>query len=114
MLSKTLLTKAGATVAEAEDGLKAIDAVTKSMKDGEPFDLVLLDMQMPKLDGYQTATQLRAMGFNDAIVALTAEAMQGDMVRCLSSGCNDYLSKPIDVKQLLAMVRRFVTSKPVS
>ncbi len=107
LLSKTLLVKAGATVAEAEDGLKAVDAVARSMAAGEPFDLILLDMQMPKLDGYQTATHLRAMGYNRAIVALTAEAMQGDMVRCLSSGCNDYLSKPIDVKQLLSMVRRF-------
>ena len=77
---------------------------------GESYDLILLDMQMPKLDGYQTAEQLRRMGFSAPIIALTADAMQGDMSRCIEQGCNDYLSKPIHKATMLQMVSRYVGS----
>lgn len=61
-------------------------------------------MQMPRLDGYQTAALLRTMGYRSPIVALTADAMQGDMDRCLANGCNVYLSKPIEAARLVATV----------
>lgn len=103
-LTKRFLTGAGATGTEAEDGEVAVGAVTAAMEVQSPFDLVLLDMQMPKLDGYATAKILRKLGFQNPIVALTADAMQGDMNRCIESGCNDYLSKPIDRALLLNLV----------
>ncbi|WP_145348518.1 PAS domain-containing protein [Rosistilla ulvae] len=111
-LSRRLLTKAGAEVDEAEDGQVALTMVREKLARDEWYDLVLLDMQMPRLDGYQTAQQLRKLGFAGPIIALTADAMQGDMTRCIECGCNDYLSKPINVQRLTSMVHRFTTSPP--
>lgn len=107
-LSNRLLSRSGAKVDEAEDGEIALQLVTESMDRGKPYDLILLDMQMPKLDGYQTATKLRRLGFDSPIIALTADAMQGDMRRCLACGCNAYLSKPIDRQKLLDMVIQYI------
>jgi PAS domain S-box-containing protein len=111
-LTKRLLTKAGASVALAEDGEQALEYVMNlSSEQREKLDLVLLDMQMPRLDGYETARALRKMGFLKPIIALTADAMHGDMSRCIESGCDSYLSKPIDAKTLVDTVMRY-TSKP--
>jgi len=104
LLAGHLLRRAGADVAFAEDGLEATEIIQSSMGTDSPFDLVLMDMQMPRMDGYHAAEALREMGFNNPIIALTADAMQGDMARCLSSGCNAYLSKPIDADELLKVV----------
>lgn len=110
-LSKRILTKAGASVDEAEDGQLALDFVRQRLDKADPPDLILLDMQMPNLDGYQTSAALRGLGFAGPIVALTADAMQGDMNRCLEAGCNDYLSKPIDAGLLVSLVHQFTQAK---
>ncbi len=107
-LSKTFLTRAGASVDEAEDGQIAIEKMELRLGQGSSYDLILLDMQMPKLDGYGTAKALRRLGFSGPIIALTADAMQGDMTRCLAAGCNDYLSKPIDKQAMLEKVKRYL------
>jgi CheY-like chemotaxis protein len=109
-LSRRILSKAGANVDEAEDGQLALDFIHNRLAEGNPFDLILLDMQMPRLDGYETAKRLRASGFVGPIIALTADAMQGDMNRCLEAGCNDYLSKPIDAARLVQLVREMTGS----
>ncbi|WP_419581343.1 response regulator [Stieleria magnilauensis] len=109
LLSKHILQKSGARITEANDGLKALEAVAATESNGEAFDIVLLDMQMPNLDGYETAGRLRARGFTNPIIALTADAMQGDMKRCVDSGCDDYLSKPIDADQLIRKIRQFLS-----
>ncbi|MCB9940642.1 MAG: PAS domain S-box protein [Planctomycetaceae bacterium] len=108
-LAKHFLNKAGADVIMAEDGEKAVQLV-EQMNDGElaHVDLILLDMQMPRLDGYQTASKLRNMNYRKPIIALTADAMQGDMSRCLTSGCDAYLSKPIDATRLLDLVVEYL------
>ncbi|WP_182868260.1 PAS domain S-box protein [Stieleria mannarensis] len=113
-LSKRILTNAGAVVEECEDGLLAVEHVSECLGNGSCPDLVLLDMQMPKLDGYSTARKLRAIGYNAPIIALTADAMQGDMNKCLQAGCNDYLSKPIDAKKLLRLVRQMIRQTDTS
>lgn len=109
-LSKHLLTNAGATVEEAEDGLQAVDRIKTDNRSTGTIDIVLLDMQMPNLDGYRTARRLRELGFTKPIVALTADAMQSDRDRCLKAGCNDFLSKPIDAEKLIRMVSRLTKS----
>jgi len=111
-LSKRILSKAGATVEECEDGQFAVEHIERAMQTNSLPDLILLDMQMPNLDGYQTARKLRELGYDGPVVALTADAMQGDMDRCLQAGCNDYLSKPIDSGRLLQMVAA-MTTKPL-
>lgn len=110
-LSKHILTRAGATVEEAEDGQEAVDRIRRGVQHDELPDIVLLDMQMPTLDGYQTANQLRRLGFTGPIIALTADAMQGDMNRCIEAGCNDYLSKPIDKIRMLRLVAEMTAAR---
>jgi len=108
-LSKHILSKAGATVEECEDGQLAVEHIDKVIMTDKCPDLILLDMQMPNLDGYQTARKLRELGYVGPIIALTADAMQGDMNECIASGCNDYLSKPIDASRMLQLVCKFTT-----
>ncbi len=109
-LATRLLSKAGAEITEAEDGQHAVEIVQEILANHHPLDLILLDMQMPRLDGYRTAEQLRRLGYSGPIIALTADAMQGDMNRCIKCGCNDYLSKPIDQVSLLRMAKRLTSA----
>jgi PAS domain S-box-containing protein len=99
------LNKAGATVTLVENGQLAVEAVAEAARKGEPYDLVLMDMQMPVLDGYTAAGRLRELGFTGAVIALTAHAMEGDRERCLAAGCDDFVPKPIDRLMLLETVR---------
>ena len=108
-LSKYILTRSGATVKECEDGLIAVEHVSTCLNEGNGPDLILLDMQMPNLDGYATAKRLRSLGYKGPIIALTADAMQSDMNKCLEVGCDDYLSKPIDKAQMLKKVAELTT-----
>ena len=99
-LIRLVLRRAGAAVTCAADGQECLDLTAET-----DFDLVLLDMQMPVLDGYQTADRLRTRGFEAPVIALTAHAMRGDDRRCLEAGCSGYLCKPIDIDRLLTTVR---------
>jgi CheY-like chemotaxis protein len=108
-----LLRKAGAQVTVAENGRRAVDAVWAARDAGCPFDLVLMDMQMPVMDGYVATSTLRTGGYAGPIVALTANAMPTDRQKCLDAGCDEYLSKPIDRKTLIESARRLLTpSRP--
>ncbi len=98
----TILRVAGAEVAVAENGRLAVERAT-----AERFDLILMDMQMPEMDGYQAARQLRAQGLTTPILALTAHALSSDRQRCLQAGCDEYLTKPVDRAKLIATVARF-------
>ncbi|MEM7309608.1 MAG: ATP-binding protein [Planctomycetota bacterium] len=98
-----LLRESGATVAEAGNGLEVINTIQAA---AEPPDLVLLDMQMPILDGYSTAKRLRTLGFEAPIIALTAYAMAGDQAKCRKAGCDDFLTKPIDPDVFALLVRK--------
>lgn len=96
--------KPGASVEIAENGQIAVDRVRQAKDSGAPFDLVLMDMQMPVLDGYQATQTLREMGFDLPIIALTAHAMSGERERCIEASCDDYATKPIDHPKLLHML----------
>ena len=103
-----VLKKAGAEVEGAEDGRQAVAAVATA--DPE-FDIVLMDVQMPIMDGHQATRELRRLGYTRPIIALTAHAMAEDRERCFAAGCDDYLSKPIDRQQLLYAVASWVNKK---
>jgi CheY-like chemotaxis protein len=115
-----ILRKAGAQVALAENGQVALDAVCAAASaagpppQSEPFDVILMDMQMPVMDGYEATRQLRSMGYRGPIVALTAHAMSQDRQKCLDAGCDDYLPKPVERSKLLETVARHlaVSSHP--
>jgi CheY-like chemotaxis protein len=106
-ISQHFLEKAGARVAIAEDGQQGIDAAIAARDAGQPFDLIVMDMQMPNVDGLEATAQLRSAGIEWPIVALTADAMKGDRDKCLNGGCDDYLSKPIDHAKLVNMVAKY-------
>jgi len=78
---------------------------------GEPFDVVLMDIQMPVMDGYTATEELRQRGFDLPIIALTANALSEDRRRCLKSGFTDFASKPVDRQQLMELVSGAVTVK---
>ncbi len=94
-LIQTFLQRDGATVVIASDGRAGVDVIEAVRDDDDAFDLVLMDMQMPVLDGYGATRRLRASGFAHPIIALTAYATSGDRARCLEAGCDDFLTKPI-------------------
>ncbi len=98
------LEEAGAQVEIADDGAAAVNAVRMVAERGSPFEVVVMDMQMPTLDGYDAARQLRELSYEGVVIAVTAHAMPGDRRRCLDAGCDDYLSKPIDRARLVEMI----------
>ncbi len=111
-----LLKKAGAEVFLAQNGQEAVDKVLGGARgqpsEGQgpvpPFDLILMDIQMPVMDGYEAAHRLRQGGFTGPIIALTAHAMPQDVRRCVEVGCDFHLSKPIDRGVLIETIARFL------
>jgi PAS domain S-box-containing protein len=103
---RRMLEDAGATVAVVDNGVRAIEEAQAAERSGAPFDLILMDMQMPVLNGFDATARLRSGGCLTPIVALTAAAMHGDRERCLAAGCDDYLPKPIDRHMLLNVLSR--------
>ena len=106
-LINLILTKAGCTVTEAVNGKIGSDLALEYK-----FDLILMDMQMPVMDGYQATRRLRSEGYKGPIMALTANAMASDRELCEDAGCDDFLAKPVDIDELLATVSKYITPKP--
>jgi len=107
-LISVVLEKAGAVVEVAENGQIAYDKAIEAWKARQPFDVILMDMQMPVMDGYQSTVRLRQDGYPGPIIALTANAMEGDRDKCLEAGCNDYAAKPIKWAGLLDVIERLI------
>lgn len=102
-----ILKKAGAEVTVCENGQLGFDEAMRCWREETPFDVILMDMQMPVLDGYQATTMLRDEGYERPIIALTAHAMAHDRQRCLDAGCDEYNTKPIDRKKLIELVGEY-------
>ena len=96
-----LLGRLGATVETVENGDEAVKRV---LQGGLTIDLVLMDMQMPVMDGWEATRQLRNAGCQVPVLALTANAMPGDRAACLEAGCDDYLAKPVRREALAAAI----------
>jgi CheY-like chemotaxis protein len=106
-----LLERAGHTVVSVNNGRAALDALEK-----ESFDLVLMDIQMPELDGLSATTELRARearnGGHVLVVAMTAHAMAGDRERCLAAGMDGYIAKPVQARELLDLIDSLTGAGP--
>ncbi len=107
-----ILEKAGHRVAIAENGRVALRLLSE-----QPFDLILMDVQMPEMDGFEATALVRALekrtGRHIPIIAMTAHAMAGDRERCIAAGMDSYLSKPVTASALLELVTQFGESSPV-
>jgi CheY-like chemotaxis protein len=115
LVAARMLTGFGITASVVADGVQAV-AIVKQQR----FDLILMDCQMPELDGYEATRAIRAWEASTAalqgapripIVAMTANAMQGDREKCLAAGMDDYLSKPIKREVLSAALQRWLDAK---
>ena len=112
-LIRLVLRRAGLTVDEAENGQEAVLMVEKAR-----YNAILMDMQMPVLDGYAATGEIRQAGHKMPIIALTGHAMKGDEEKCLAAGCTGYLTKPVDIDRLLetmvAIVGRDLSKPPAA
>jgi PAS domain S-box-containing protein len=104
MVMRSVLGKLGfERLDQALDGNEAIEKAAATN-----YDLILMDCQMPKLDGYEATRRLRAMGIGTPVVAMTAHALSGDREKCLAAGMDDYLTKPIVLDRLVAVLDRWL------
>ncbi|MDF1592148.1 MAG: response regulator [Desulfobacterales bacterium] len=108
-----LLNRWGHQAVIVENGIKAVEAVTK-----QSFDIILMDVQMPKMDGFEATAEIRKLeaqtGNHIPIIAMTAHAMKGDRERCLAAGMDDYISKPISSDALQNMIAELVPAAKAS
>lgn len=107
MLVKRALESRGYSLLEAVDGLTGVE-----MAESQDVGLILLDINLPDIDGYEVARRIRASGKHSLayvpIIAITANALKGDAEKALSAGCDVYMSKPINIRELWARVEAFV------
>jgi PAS domain S-box-containing protein len=107
-LIRMMLESAGATVTVAENGMEGVRRALRGA-----FDAVLMDIQMPIMSGYEAAAKLRAEGYAQPIIALTAHAMTGELERCIAAGCDGYIAKPIRKTDLIREIAAHVASSNV-
>lgn len=106
ILIKSLLKKMGLEITIVDDGEQAVQKALK-----EQFDLILMDMQMPNMNGREATKKIKAEKISTPIIALTAYAMDGDRETCIQAGCDDYLTKPIDRDKLIEMIGKYLPEK---
>ncbi len=108
-LIKRLLEKTGLNVTIVSDGLQALQAVQSN-----DFDIIFMDIQMPNMNGYEAIQAIRNLNITTPIITLTANAIKGDRERCLQAGADDYLPKPINVKELYEKIEHYLSLSLVS
>jgi CheY-like chemotaxis protein len=103
MLIRLMLEKLGFVVTIAEDGFQAVDAMN-----GQVFNLIFMDMQMPNMNGYDATKKIRNLGVRTPIIAMTGSITHEDEKKCIEVGCDDYVSKPIDRNHLVKTISKFI------
>ena len=105
-VGKLILQRAGFNIDLVSNGSEALAAHRE-----RPYDLILMDCQMPAMDGFEASRQIRQLGVRQpVIIAVTANALRGERERCLEAGMDDYLSKPFQAEQLVAVVKKWASS----
>lgn len=110
-LLENYLTTAGAEVVTAGNGLEALEALAEAAPKA-PFDLVLMDIHMPHLDGIETLARMRSEGYDVPVVALSASAMKDEQLVCQQRGFDGFIAKPFSAEQVLSAVARLLGQKP--
>jgi CheY-like chemotaxis protein len=100
---KVILSRMGHEVTLAENGQQAVEAAEKTA-----FDIILMDIQMPVMNGLEATRALRQKGIKTPVIAVTANALKGDRDLCIQAGCDDYLSKPVDKDRLEELIARYL------
>jgi CheY-like chemotaxis protein len=109
-VGKLILQRAGFNIDLVVDGNEALEAHRAN-----PYDVILMDCQMPIMDGFEASRQIRQLNHpQPVIIAVTANALVGERERCLNAGMDDYLSKPFQAEQLVAMVKKWVALRRAS
>lgn len=108
MLISHFLKGLGLDIVYAENGYEAVEATKK-----DSFDLILMDVQMPGMDGHETTAEIRGLGFKKPIIALTAHALKYEHDKCRASGCNDVLTKPISRTSLIGALETYLSSQNI-
>lgn len=98
----------------ANNGLAACESAELSRQERRPYDLILMDIQMPEMNGYEATRELRKRGWQGPIIALTAHAMTGDREKCLAAGCDDYIAKPAAVFGLKTILTQYLSPRPTN
>ena len=106
MLVKLMLEKMGFEVTIANDGRQAFEIVSR-----QPHDLILMDIQMPRMNGYEATEAIRRKGIRTPIIALTANAMKGDDKKCFDAGCDAYVSKPVNRTKLYELMKKYIMDR---
>jgi signal transduction histidine kinase/CheY-like chemotaxis protein len=113
-LIATRLREMGLKLEIAPNGQVACEKALSALNRNAPYDLILMDVQMPVMDGFSATQELRGKGYRGPIIALTANAMERDRSKCLDAGCNDFVTKPIDMEKLIKAIGRFLRVVPVA
>jgi CheY-like chemotaxis protein len=109
-----VLRRAGASVDVSANGTAAVQSALAALRAGQPYDVVLMDVQMPDVSGPAATAMLRAQGYRHPIVALTAHALDGERERCLDAGCDGFATKPIEAPDLVRLVQQYRPIAPAA
>jgi signal transduction histidine kinase/CheY-like chemotaxis protein len=113
LLISRILERYGACVCTAEDGRQAVEQALRAQAEGSPFDVILMDMQMPVLDGCGATRELRQAGYTRPIIALTANILQSDLQACVEAGCDAHSPKPINRQELIGLILELTARQPI-
>jgi two-component system, sensor histidine kinase and response regulator len=109
-VGKLILQRAGFDIDLVRDGNEALEAHRST-----PYDLILMDCQMPAMDGFEASRQIRKLNLpQPVIIAVTANALVGEREKCLEAGMNDYLSKPFEADELINLVKKWGATRKAS